>query len=157
MLLKAINQAEDNGSVKMLNYFKGHCVFDCSFDFFVKAHFLLHTLHAEFGLNVKNKRERPTRESWLASSGSPVSFLAHSQDGHIVSLNKSNGWHCDKPASVVFRFTESARLCSFIPRSLHAAASREPQSCLPNCWTANVPLVFWLWIEKNRTHWLFCP
>lgn len=28
----------------------------------------------QFGLTVKNKRERPTRETWLASSGSPGVF-----------------------------------------------------------------------------------
>lgn len=89
------------------------------------------------------EKERQEKVGWQVLA--PLeSFPPHGQDGHIVSLNKSNGWHCDKPASVVFRFTESARLCSFIPRSPHAAASREPQSCLLNCWMANASLVFWL-------------
>lgn len=120
----------------------------------MKAHFLPHTLHAEFGLRVKKKkkiREKERREKVGWQVVAPLASLpAHSQDGHIVSLNKSNGWRCDKPASVAFRFTESARLCSLIPRSPHAAASGDPQLCLPNCWTANAPLVFWLRDEKNK-------
>lgn len=96
------------------------------------------------------RKERQEKVGWQAPAP-PASFSAHSQDGHIVSLNKSNGWHCDKPASVVFRFTESARLCSFFPRSPHAAAGREPRSCLPNCWMATVSLVFWLRVEKDKT------
>lgn len=97
------------------------------------------------------EKERQEKVGWQVPA--PLaSFPAHSQHGHIVSLNKSNGWQCDKPASVVLRFTESARLCSFIPRSPHAAASRESQSCLLNCWMATVSLVFWLRVrKKNKT------
>lgn len=74
----------------------------------------------------KNKRERVQEKVGWQAAAPPASFPAHSQDGHIVPPNKSNGWHRDKQASVVFRFTESARRCSFIPRSPRAAASREP-------------------------------
>lgn len=74
MRLSAINQAQDNESVKMLNYFREHCVFDHGFESTMKAHFLLQMLPAECGLTVKNKRERATRESWLASTGSPGVF-----------------------------------------------------------------------------------
>lgn len=149
MRLRAINQAEDNESVKMLNNFRKHCMFDHGFESSMKAHFLLQMLPAEFGLQQKNKKERQENVGWQVPA--PLaSFPAHSQDGHIVSLNKSNGWHCDKKASVVFRFTESARLCSIIPRSPHAAASRELQSCLLYCWVATVSLVFWLQAEKNK-------
>lgn len=98
------------------------------------------------------EKERQEKVGWQVAA--PLaSFPAHSQDGHIVSLNKSNGWHCDKPASVVFRFTESARLSSFIPRSPHAAASREPQSCLLNCWMATMSLVFLAtsWKKNKKT------
>lgn len=106
----------------------------------------------------KKIREKERREKVGWQVVAPLASLpAHSQDGHIVSLNKSNGWRCDKPASVAFRFTESARLCSLIPRSPHAAASGDPQLCLPNCWTANAPLVFWLRDEKTKAHWLFWP
>ena len=72
--LKAINQAGDNESVKMLNYFRDHCMFDHSFESPMKAHFLLQILPAECSLTVKNKRDRATRESWLASTGYPGVF-----------------------------------------------------------------------------------
>lgn len=94
------------------------------------------------------EKERQEKVGWQVLAPL-MSFTAYSQDGHIVSLNKSNGWHCDKPASVVFRFTESARLCSLIPRSPRAAGSREPHTCLLYCWMATVSLVFWLRVEIN--------
>ena len=74
MYYEAINQAEDNESVKMLNYFREHCMFDQGFESSMKASFLLQMLPAECGLTVKNKREGATRESWLASTGSPGVF-----------------------------------------------------------------------------------
>lgn len=76
MKLKAINQAKDNESVKMLNYFREHCMFDHAFESSMKVHFLLQMLPAECGLTVKNKRERATRESWLARTGSPDVFYS---------------------------------------------------------------------------------
>lgn len=74
MRLRAINQGEYNESVKLLNYFREHGVFDHGFESPMKARFLLQMLPAEWGLTVKNKRERATRESWLASTGSPGVF-----------------------------------------------------------------------------------
>lgn len=74
MSLRAINQAKDNVSVIMLNYFRELCMFDQCFESTMKTHFPLQMLPAERGLAVKNKRERATRESWLASTGSPGVF-----------------------------------------------------------------------------------
>lgn len=75
MRLKAINQAEDNESVKMLNYFRERCMFDHDFESSMKAHFLLQMLPVDYGLTVKNNRERATTESWLANTGSPGVFF----------------------------------------------------------------------------------
>lgn len=86
MQLKAINQAEDNESVKTLKYFREHCMFDQNFESSMKAHFLLQMLPVECGLTVKNKRERATRESWLASTGSPGVFFQHTAKMAILCL-----------------------------------------------------------------------
>ena len=77
MRLKAINQVEDNESVKMLNNFREHCMFNHDFESAMKAHFLLQMLPVDYGLAVKNKRQRATRESWLASIRSPGVFFQH--------------------------------------------------------------------------------
>lgn len=69
MQLKAINEAEDNESVKMLNYFREHCMFDHSSESCMKAQFPL-----QCGLTVKKQERKSTRESWLASGGSPGIF-----------------------------------------------------------------------------------
>lgn len=99
----------------MANCFGGCSQFDHSFEASVKAHFLPHTPYpptpsstpiAELGKIAA--KERGEKVGWRVAAP-PPSFPAHSQDGHIVSLNKSNGWRCDKAASVAFRFTQSAR------------------------------------------------
>jgi len=54
----------------------------------------------------KERREK----SRLASAGSPGDFFpARGQDGHIVSRNKSTGWHGDEPVSAAFGCTELLR------------------------------------------------
>lgn len=51
-------------------------IFDQAFESSIKPFFLLQTLPAECRLTVENKRERATRESWLASTGSPDVFYS---------------------------------------------------------------------------------
>lgn len=103
-----------------------------------------YSLQSAVSLGKIWEEEWQEKVGWQASSPL-VSFPAYSQDGHIVSLNKSNGVGAVTSQPVcAFRFTESARLCSFFPRSPHAAAGGEPQPCLLYCWMATVLLAFWL-------------
>ncbi|TNN53790.1 hypothetical protein EYF80_035994 [Liparis tanakae] len=68
----------------------------------VNARFLLQTPP----IRGKERREK----SRLASAGSPGDFFpARGQDGHIVSLNKSTGWHGAETVSAAFGFTELLR------------------------------------------------
>ena len=161
----------------MLNCFREHCMFDQGWESSIKAHFLHQMLPAECGSERESGRERGGRErgregerereggreggrereregklagkSWLP----PASFPAHSQDGHIVSLNKSNAWHCDSSASAGAQMQRVSRTVPPPPpRSPRAAASGGASVTFSSCCrTATVSLVFWLRVEKNKT------
>lgn len=88
---ESISQAGDNKSVKPLNDFRERCMFDGS------------SVLVGSGL-AENGEERRGEVGWRGAAP-PRRLLRLCQGGHVVSLNKWNGWRCDGPD---LTFTESA-------------------------------------------------
>lgn len=87
-----------------------------------------YSLQSAVSLGKIWEEEWQEKVGWQASSPL-VSFPAYSQDGHIVSLNKSNGWRCDKPACVCVQIHRVSTTVLFLSQ-VTACSSRRGASAV---------------------------